>query len=77
LTFGCDSLEVVNFAERNALKGIEDSAFSGCLALRQIRLPAGIEFLGKQGFGWRPDCAFGCPSLEFVVFEKPSKLRRL
>nr|WP_302784546.1 leucine-rich repeat protein [Alistipes shahii] len=71
----CSSLITVAFANGSQLKTIEGDycrngyygAFSDCISLTSIRLPANIETIEATAFS-------GCTNLVSVIFEKGSKL---
>lgn len=49
---GCSSLEEIRFGDliSNPIRTIKDSAFEGCLRLRQLSLWNGLRFIGKSAF---------------------------
>ncbi|MBE6977086.1 MAG: hypothetical protein E7438_00380, partial [Ruminococcaceae bacterium] len=64
----CLDLQTVTFAENSALNVIEDSAFSGCTALKSANLPDNLRILGGSAFS-------GCKSLTEVIL--PAALSNL
>ena len=74
--YGCSLLENVIFEEESKLKQIlgvsqaDKGAFQNCTKLKQIHIPASVEYIGSSSFK-------GCSSLGKVSFEVNSNLKEL
>ena len=58
----CMSLSSVTFAEGSRLKRIENQAFYGYdnpLPITELRLPEGLEYIGKAAFSWHSGTSLG------------------
>ena len=64
----CESLKSVAFAEGNALKGIYEGAFIGCIALEDIRVPDRVVEISEFAF-------YGCSKLQKLPFGENSSLK--
>jgi hypothetical protein len=72
----CISLESVTFEKVSKMKEIGARAFTGCISLRSICIPASVEILGDNCFGLTVcDRFYGCQSLYSVIIERGSMLR--
>ena len=47
---GCSALIKLNFEQKSSLKRIDDYAFSGCTALKNISLPNTLSYIGNNAF---------------------------
>lgn len=74
--YGCSILKNVIFEKQSKLKQIlgvskaDKGAFQNCTGLKQIHIPASVEYIGSSTFK-------GCSSLEGVLFEVNSNLKEL
>ena len=66
----CANLTSVTFAEGSVLQNIDGNAFSGCILLERITIPASVTYVGNNAFA-------NCTSLEQAVFEDNSQLTEL
>jgi hypothetical protein len=74
----CISLESITFEKGSKIKEISEQAFTGCISLRSICIPASVEVIGNNCFGRTvSDESYGCESLEFVIIESGSMLREV
>lgn len=74
---GCSQLKTVSFESNSKLKEIGGTssqrahgAFSNCIALSAIEIPASVTTIGAAAF-------YGCSNLQQITFEKPSMLNSL
>jgi hypothetical protein len=74
----CISLESITFEKISEIKVIDEQAFTGCVSLRSICIPASVEVIGNNCFGLTDsDESYRCKSLEFVIIESGSMLREV
>lgn len=73
----CSQLQAVSFESNSKLKTIGGTcirephgAFSNCIALSTIEIPANVTTIGVAAF-------YGCSNLQQITFEKPSMLNSL
>lgn len=74
---GCSQLKTVSFESNSKLKEIGGAcswephgAFSNCIALSALEIPANVTTIGVAAF-------YGCSNLQQITFEKPSMLNSL